>query len=1325
MEPIQKPDAQSPRKSGLSVAQKISLLIVGLVIASTSLVAYLAVADFHKHLIDEQYRLLRADSKLVQRELKSAVNQLEGRARYLADTPPISGIQRAQASGGLDPEDNSTIEQWYRRLETIFISILRVDPNLHVIQLVAVADGQELVRVERQQVKIQRVGAEGLGVLSWQTLELPENLLEENAVRFSSIRLLRRDGALIEPATPVMTAALPIMDNKGHAFAVLILQQGVAELFQEVAAPVIAEATSELYLADAQGNFLFHPEGDRAFAFERGRRALIQEEFEGLKEEFNQLGGTGVEGVYQHDGQKDVFGIVRVPLDRHQDIQMIVALSKSWSHINHLRDKIVQELILVVLLVVSIAVILGLWLSRSLTLPLKNLTVAASEFARGSLPRIINNAPGELGILAASFNSMMQRIKQNTERLEREVAYRQCVEERLKQNVNLLEQFYDLVSEEEWSLKDKAQKLLALGMDSLGFSLGSIYRCFDSGEFEQRYHVGLDPKDIPCVMAGCDRVAFQRRIVMFSEEHPSASGENSYFIGAPIMIGHRLSGVVAFASQSEEDLLGREAHSFVQLLAEWLGGEIQRIETERELQEAELQQREILDNMLDGVITIDDRGLIVSFNRFAAKMFGYESEEVVGRNINMLMPEPYHSSHDQYLKNYLGGGQPKIIGIGREVVAKRKDGSLFPIELAVAEAPVSGQRRFVGVLRDISARKRSEEQLRLQSAALESAANAVVITDVEGRIIWVNEAFSEFTGYERDKVIGSNPRILKSGHHDNDFYKTLWDTVLSGEVWQGEIVNRRKDGSHYSEEQTITPVENEAGEITHFVAIKQDITERKKIERMKSEFVSTVSHELRTPLTSIRGSLGLLTGGVAGDLSDQARKLIEIACNNSDRLVRLINDILDMEKIESGKMQFGLRPIDLAPLVRDAVAANEGFAREHKVSIVEQNELDRARVLADPDRLTQVITNLVSNAAKFSPDGGAIQLRVQAHAKGVRISVIDQGPGIPKEFQGRIFAKFSQADSSDTRQKGGTGLGLSISKAIVEKLNGEISFTTKAGEGTEFHVDLPLWQPDGIKEVEQENGRPLVLICEDDTDVAACLQMQLEQEGYSSDIAYSAEAAWLQLAKRNYDLMTLDLMLPGQDGLSFLHQIRSEKRTRDLPVVVISAVADKEKDELEGDALSLVDWIEKPVEQERLQKALLRAVRSATTGKPSVLHVEDDPDVAQVIDALLSEIADIHAAEDLATAKEKLSKQNFDLVILDIGLPDGSGLDLLPLLTHREPSVPAIIFSARDVDQELAENVTATLVKSRTSNQKLLSTIKRFIKQRQKHETDVNERVTP
>jgi DNA-binding response OmpR family regulator/nitrogen-specific signal transduction histidine kinase len=526
-----------------------------------------------------------------------------------------------------------------------------------------------------------------------------------------------------------------------------------------------------------------------------------------------------------------------------------------------------------------------------------------------------------------------------------------------------------------------------------------------------------------------------------------------------------------------------------------------------------------------------------------------------------------------------------------------------------------------------------------------------------------------------------------------------------------DLYGTRKDGSEFPVEIGLNPIETDEGTLVLSAIV--DITERKKIDQMKNEFISTVSHELRTPLTSIIGSLGLIRAGAAGEFSEAAGSMIEIAYKNSDRLVRLINDILDVEKIESGKLVFRFEPLDVDEIIAEAVDANTGFAKQHQVNFVVERRLGGVRISGDKDRLMQVLTNLLSNAVKFSPPGGEVVIRLASNTSRVRVEVRDRGPGIPDDFRGEIFGKFAQADSSDTRRTGGTGLGLSIAKAIVERLDGTIGFDTQVGKGTTFFFELPEHREVVApvqSPVTSRSGNRL-LVCEDDADVAALLTEILARQGYVVDTANSARQAKQMLAAHNYSAMTLDLRLPDQSGVEFIRELREQAHTQDLPVIVVSALAAETEGELAGDAVGIIDWLDKPIDQERLVRGVKWATRVYTGARPRILHVEDEEDVLRVVAAVLGQHAQVTAARSLREARALLEREHYDLVLLDLMLPDGSGGDLLPQLnTSNRGCIPAIIFSADDISPELASKVSATLVKSRTSNESLAETIQGLIR---------------
>lgn len=485
----------------------------------------------------------------------------------------------------------------------------------------------------------------------------------------------------------------------------------------------------------------------------------------------------------------------------------------------------------------------------------------------------------------------------------------------------------------------------------------------------------------------------------------------------------------------------------------------------RRIGEGARRLQSIMDNVLDGIIVINEKGIVETYNASAARIFGYSPEEVIGHNVSMLTPEPHRTAHDSYIQRFLKTDQANILGVGREVTGQRKDGSLFPLDLAVTEMAIHGRRMFLGITRDITERKHSQEILSRSEQSLKTAQRIAKLGGwswdiASGDLSWSDEVFHIF-GYPSRDIEPSYDAFMAAVHPDDreDVRTALASALETLTPYRVEHRIVLPNGS--------TRVVYEQGEIAvdswgepmRMDGIIHDITDRKAAERLKSEFVSTVSHELRTPLTSIHGSLGLLVSGVAGDVSEQCNALLGVAHKNSERLVRLIDDILDVEKLEAGKMAFSMRRHEVDELLAHALEVNKAYADKFNVKLQCTETVPGAEIMVDVDRFAQVMANLISNAVKFSPEGGDVEISASQKGHYIRFSVKDKGPGIPAEFRDRIFNHFTQADASDTRQKGGTGLGLSISKAIVEKMGGSISLLTDKGIGTTFYFELKRLQP--------------------------------------------------------------------------------------------------------------------------------------------------------------------------------------------------------------------------------------------------------------------------
>ena len=591
-----------------------------------------------------------------------------------------------------------------------------------------------------------------------------------------------------------------------------------------------------------------------------------------------------------------------------------------------------------------------------------------------------------------------------------------------------------------------------------------------------------------------------------------------------------------------------------------------------------------------------------------------------------------------------------------------------------------------------------------QSAIFDGAIDAIVTLNPSGSIETVNAAAERMFGYSARDLDRRDVSLLIDIAPDGEgeFLKRLGASqgALEGGLLR-QMEATREDGERFPVDVALGAMQLPTG--THVVAVIRDISERRRIEQLKDEFVSTVSHELRTPLTSIAGSLGLLAGGAAGPLPERAARLIQIAQANSQRLIRLINDILDIEKIESGKLRLEMAPLDLREVAARAVESVRGYADQLGVTLTLADG-DAAPVRGDADRLIQVVTNLLSNASKFSPRGGEVQVTVNPETRLARLSVIDRGPGIPDSFRSRIFSKFAQADGSDTRAKGGTGLGLAIAREIAERHGGRLWFESAEGEGATFYLDLPL-AAEVAKSAESDG--PRLLIVEDDADAAEILRTMLESDGFAADVAATGREGLSAARTGVYSAVLVDLQLPDADGISLIRALRAGAGTRDLPVVVVSA--DTARGLARGRSLEVVDWMEKPFDQARLRGAVAAIYGRMADRKPSILHVDDDRDILEITASALAGTAEITGVESLAAARAALARSRPDLVILDLGLPDGSGLELLgDLGDENGRTVPVIVYSAQEMDGALANRVEAVLTKSRTSLAGLTRTVRRL-----------------
>ena len=609
-------------------------------------------------------------------------------------------------------------------------------------------------------------------------------------------------------------------------------------------------------------------------------------------------------------------------------------------------------------------------------------------------------------------------------------------------------------------------------------------------------------------------------------------------------------------------------------------------------------------------------------------------------------------------------------------------------ELATA---LSETRELASVT--VESRQRVEAAHADLLATLETVPAALMIFNTDGGVRLRNRAATEVFGIEpqnpelRKNYWARFKRVAKDG---SSIPPEEW---ISARALRGESVINQELEIHHPDGRVFpilasgAPLHNELGHVAGAVVAFQDLSRLREVDRMKDEFVSIVSHELRTPLTSIRGSVQLVLDEPNSVPDAEHRQLLRIALNNCERLVRIINDILDVAKIESGNITLHRKPVNVAEIVRQAVQVVEGPARTATVTLEAKLPARLRPVMVDPDRIVQALINLLSNAVKFAPPGSTVTITALGSDDTVTLAVSDQGEGIAPENLNRLFKKFQQVDSSSSRRTGGTGLGLAITKALVEQHGGRIYVDSEVGRGTRFSFTLPAATPEEASAValapvaaNQDGSARLavrrVLVVDDDDDFRGLIRTQLHHAGYQVLDARDAAAA-LQIARTmRPDVITVDLLMPGLDGWDFIARLRSEDALARIPVIVVSGVPEATKSQRRPAGVAVV------TKGEGLDY-LLREIRQSLGSRrgATVLLAEDDGDLRGVLTASLTRSGHrVVQARDGAEALAAIEREHIDLLVLDLVMPNIDGYEVLARLKSnpKDARIPVVVVSGAD-----------------------------------------------
>jgi len=800
------------------------------------------------------------------------------------------------------------------------------------------------------------------------------------------------------------------------------------------------------------------------------------------------------------------------------------------------------------------------------------------------------------------------------------------------------------------------------------------------------------------------------------------------YIGVPLLVKGQVYGTLTFsAEQARQPGFSEEDKNFIRLMGQWVSRVLEREQTNRELQQSEERYKAVISSSVVGVILIDMSGRIQSFNSAAEHIFEYTAAEIVGKSVRLLMHDSEYAADDQTMETYLATQLSQFIGTTSEVAAHTKSGRVIYIEMGVSEIITESEHYFSGTVMDISARKQAEEELanvhlRLKNVFESATQVAIIATDAAGRINIFNPGAERILGYSAAEVMGQQTEMfhlrteiegrakllsarLKRQVNGPDAFFAL--AKMGGQSEQ-EWTYVRKDGSLLTVNSAVTAMYDTNGEITGFLGIVLDITNWKKAEealrlakavaeeanQTKSEFLANMSHELRTPLNSVIGFSNILLQMSAEKLDEQEVIYLERILSNGKHLLDLINNILDLSKIEAGKMDLELVELNIGEQVIEILGLVEDQAKHRSIELKAIIPESLKPNLIDPGKLKQVLLNLISNALKFTEKGSVTVELIpdEKLANVAEIRVSDTGIGIPADRLKTIFDEFAQVDSSTQRKYGGTGLGLSISRRICQLMGCQLEVQSTEGQGSTFiiraleHVATLAGSTtggrgdqgtrSGIRNQDLPHsefpGRR-ILIVDDDPDSQTLLSLYLADTGCELEIAETAAAAFDSIRRERPDLITLDLKMPEMNGETFLKLLQADETMQNIPVVVVSIIARDKRGQLPG----IVDFVQKPIHQQQL---LWAVKRNMGRNKRRVLLVEANNELSPILSEVRKqENLELFAVNSGPQALASLATRIPELIVLDLAVPGLNGQDFLRHLRSNtdHEAIPVIVIAGK------------------------------------------------
>ncbi len=796
-----------------------------------------------------------------------------------------------------------------------------------------------------------------------------------------------------------------------------------------------------------------------------------------------------------------------------------------------------------------------------------------------------------------------------------------------------------------------------------------------------------------------------------------------------------------------------------------------RKQAEISLRDSEAKFRAFLESASEAIIVTDANGAIVVFNAKAEELFGYDHTEVLGSTVEFLMPERFHQRHVAHRVAYREQPTKRSMSKTKNLFARRKDGTEFPIEAGLSPVQTKGGTFVMTFLTDITERKQAEEEIKRLNESLkryareietryqqivELAEEGIWVIDDKAKTTYVNQAITKMLGYTESEILGHPISKFISEGTQHPCCSLINFGNLS-QVEKCELKLKTSSGKDLWTYMSVSPALDENGKTLWACALVYDITERKQTEeqikesserislanaelaratRLKDEFLANMSHELRTPLNAILGLSEALQEEVYGGLTDKQRKSLATIEQSGKHLLELINDILDLSKIESGKVELQIAPVSLEDLCESSLTFVRQLAHKKTIRLNSKIAEGIGDIEVDERRIRQVLVNLLSNAVKFTPEGGEVRLEVEANSEAeiLQFSVIDTGIGIAPENIDKLFRPFVQLDSSLSRRYTGTGLGLALVRRVVELHGGSVSLESEVGKGSRFTVSLPWKEPSLMTQSLGDSEPTLVelpvihkaLIVEDSEPAAKHIARYFAELGAAVHIHPQGEGTIEAALQYNPDVIVLDLLLPHLSGWEVLAQLKANPATRHIPVLVVSVVDERSR----ALAMGASEYLLKPISRQSFQSALSRIVpeSSASLGQtalvempqqvqqlPLILLAEDnEANISTMMDYLQVQGFRVSLARNGVEAVQRATQQKPNLILMDIQMPEMDGLQATRLIrTEAElATIPIIALTALampgDRERCLAAGATDYLTKP-VSLKTLANTIAQYL----------------